>query len=184
MLGFSVWSLQRIDVQLPAACSRSSVLSWTTTARCSLSPPIQGKSGGYFGPWYGPSGMSVNAPNTMELEPSSKEGKDPEARWGAAAPGAPGLAVGAVNSFFGLPCLAVFEPCSQHAAAQSGLGRGAAVCETPLEAELAVFSLHTLLIRSKLYELACKVVAAAIGGPVPSELLRRDAELHARAGQS
>lgn len=43
-------------------------------------PRFAGKSGSYFGPWYGSSGMAVNVGNTMELEPSSDEAKNPKAR--------------------------------------------------------------------------------------------------------
>eukprot|EP00887_Chlorella_sp_A99_P008265 scaffold12.g8265.t1 len=71
----------------------SSMLDWTqklmgqseesgalSTLYCATEPSLEGKSGSYFGPWYGSSGMAVNVGNTMELEPSSDEAKNPKAR--------------------------------------------------------------------------------------------------------
>ncbi|KAL4441496.1 hypothetical protein ABPG77_002000 [Micractinium sp. CCAP 211/92] len=51
-----------------------------STLYCATEPELQGKPGGYYGPWYSSSGMAVNVGNTAELEPTSKEAQDPEAR--------------------------------------------------------------------------------------------------------
>ncbi len=61
-----------------------------------------GKPGGYYGPWYSSSGMAVNVGNTAELEPTSKEAQDPEARWaGTCCLGERSGAVGAETAGFG-----------------------------------------------------------------------------------